>query len=104
MPSENGRRAIAIRMDPIWTTVMPRFSTSMKPSGSRLARSRISCAMARSSYSLVGASRIFTSFMSVMVPFFAVGLTRSLRYTAMVCSSKNWSIPSGTKSVTCGFK
>ena len=49
MPSENGRRAIAIRIEPIWTTVMPRFSTSMNPSGSRFARSRISCARARSS-------------------------------------------------------
>ena len=54
MPSENGRRAMAIRMEPIWTTVMPRFSTSMNPSGSRLARSRISWAIVRSSYSLVG--------------------------------------------------
>ena len=79
MPSENGRRAIAIRMEPIWTTVMPRFSISMKPSGSRFARSRISCARFRSSYSLDGWSRIFTSFMSLMVPFFACGGTRSLR-------------------------
>ena len=76
----------------------------MKPSGSRFARSRISCAIIRSWYSLVGWSRIFTSFMSLMEPFFAIGEIRSFKWTAIVCSSKNWSMASGTKSVTCGFK
>ena len=33
MPSENGRRAIAMRREPIWTTVIPRFSISMKSVG-----------------------------------------------------------------------
>jgi len=79
IPSEKGLRAIAILIDPICTTVTPRFSISMNPSGWRLARSRISCAIFLNSKSFKGCSRIFTRRISLTDPLRAIGGTRSLR-------------------------
>jgi len=96
---------VVILIEPIWETVTPGSSTSTNPSGWRFARSRHSCEIARSSYSVHGASRMVTSLDSRMFPFLAYGETRSFKYTAKVFSSKNSSMSNGAKlSMVSDFK